>query len=189
MNGKVKFPRAVALEAARDVCAALKPVCDRLIVAGSLRRRKAEVGDVEVLFVPKFGTCHTPGELFPKYGDMAEAAILKLVSTGVLKPRKNRLGGTAMGPKNKLTVHAATGVPVDLFTATAANWWNYLVCRTGGKENNTRLALRAQETGYKWHPTHTGFERLSDGQIIPMDSERAVFEFLGLPYLEPWERP
>lgn len=44
------------------------------------------------------------------------------------------------GEKNKLAVHVRTGIPVDFFAATEANWWNYLVCRTGGEQNNIAIA-------------------------------------------------
>ena len=53
---KQKFPRADALSVAKKLCDALKPVCARIIVCGSLRRRKPTVGDVEVLFVPRLET-------------------------------------------------------------------------------------------------------------------------------------
>lgn len=55
-TSKTRFPRALALDVARELVAALKPVCDRLVIAGSLRRRKTEVGDVEVLYIPRFET-------------------------------------------------------------------------------------------------------------------------------------
>ncbi len=188
MSGKTKYDREAALVAARDVIRALRPVTNRLVVAGSLRRRKTEVGDVEILFIPTMGTITPLDSLLPVTGNMAEVLISNLIKAGILQPRLNIKGGTAMGPKNKLMQHVATGVPVDLFTATESNWFNYLVCRTGGAASNMLIATRAQERGYKWHPYHSGYERRSDGEVIPMRSEREVFEFIGLDYLEPWER-
>jgi DNA polymerase/3'-5' exonuclease PolX len=188
MSEKVRYAREIALVAARDVVRALKPVTTRMVVAGSLRRRKAEVGDVEILFVPAMGSMTPLDSLLPVDGNMAEVVISNLMKSGILSPRLNVNGGTAMGTKNKLMRHVATGVPVDLFTASENNWWNYLVCRTGGAKNNMLIATRAHEHGYKWHPYHSGFERLSDGMMSPMRSEREVFEFIGLEYLEPWER-
>lgn len=188
MSDKPKFPRKVACDVARELCAALQPATDRLIVAGSLRRRRAEVGDVEMVYIPRHGLGTQPGELLQQSCNLADNAIAKLEAAGVLARRLSKNGTEAYGPKNKLMVHVPTGLPVDLFATTPAYWWNYLVCRTGPAMLNTLLASRAQEMGYKWHPCHSGFERLSDRQIIPMESERHVFEFLGLRYLEPWER-
>jgi DNA polymerase/3'-5' exonuclease PolX len=49
---KQRFPRADALKVARFLCITLADHCEKLICAGSLRRRKAEVGDIELLFIP-----------------------------------------------------------------------------------------------------------------------------------------
>jgi len=54
MSAKVKYPRMAALSVAKELCDLLKPVTQRLIVAGSLRRRKEQVGDVEIVFIPKW---------------------------------------------------------------------------------------------------------------------------------------
>ena len=63
MSGKQKFPRAAALAVAKELCDALKPLAEKLIVAGSLRRRKQEVGDVEIVFVPKIEMRADPSDL------------------------------------------------------------------------------------------------------------------------------
>jgi len=189
MSDKVKYPAEDAKAVARELCSALKVCTDRLIVAGSLRRRRSTVGDVEILFVPTMGTAAQPGQLFAEPNvNLAEIRISRLLAERVLKYRPTATGANVYGPKNKLLVHVASGIPVDLFTATERNWFNYLVCRTGGKDNNMRLAARAQEMGYKWHPYGAGLSRNSDGTVIPIASEQHLFEFLRIPYLEPWER-
>lgn len=38
---------------AAEVVARLGPACERVEVAGSVRRRKAEVKDLEVVFIPR----------------------------------------------------------------------------------------------------------------------------------------
>lgn len=188
MSTKLKFPRDQALAVARELHAALLPACERMIFAGSLRRRKPEVGDIEVVYVPRFGERAWPGELIPRHGNLVDAEIARLEQTGVLARRLSKTGSEAFGPKNKLMVHVPSGIPVDMFSTTIPAWWNYVVCRTGPAEFNTLIARLAQEQGYKWHPYHSGFERLSDRSIIPMRSEREVFEFVHLKYREPWER-
>lgn len=185
---KTRYPRAAALEVARELCAVLIPACvpGRVIVAGSLRRRKEEVGDVEILFVPLHGMCNLPGELLPRHGNIAEAVIAVMEEGGILRRRLSKTGTESYGPKNKLMVHVASDIPVDLFTATEDNWFNYLVCRTGSAESNTRIAVAAQARGAKWNPYGPGFT--DHGRVHAMSSERAVFEFVGLEYLEPWQR-
>lgn len=63
MSGKIKFPRAVAMDVARELTRAVQPLCDRLIFAGSLRRGKAEVGDIELVHIPKIDSRPDPGDL------------------------------------------------------------------------------------------------------------------------------
>lgn len=190
---KPKFPRSLALQAAKEICDALKPVCERLTVAGSLRRRKPFVGDVEILFVPRLERLPDLGQTDflaapePKFKNLAEQVIEQLVTRAVIIQRKNKDGHIAWGAKNKLALHTTTDVPVDLFTATAENWWNYLVCRTGGAQNNIRIASAAQKKDWQWNPYSAGFTD-QEGNPVPVTSEQDVFRLVGLPYLEPHER-
>lgn len=192
MSGKTKYPRAAALEVARGLCQSLKPFTERLIVAGSLRRRKEQVGDVEILYIPKFST-GKPVDLFspPPLVNNADELLATLLFTGIkesrITHRLNVKGSSVWGQKNKLAIHVASGIPVDFFAATEANWWNYLVCRTGGAASNMRIASTAQGKGWKWQPYGAGF-RDNYGDLVPVTSERACFELIGLDYLEPWER-
>jgi DNA polymerase (family 10) len=183
---KTKFPRAAALAVARDLQQWLSPFCERLIFAGSLRRRKASVGDVELLYIPLFGTVRD-GLFDTKQVSAVDVRLEALLAEGFLDKRLNVDGHTTWGEKNKLAVHAFSNIPVDLFAATPANWFNYLVCRTGSAENNTRIAAAAQNKGWKWNPYGMGFTDAHQ-RIIPVTCERDVFELAGLPYLEPWER-
>jgi DNA polymerase (family 10) len=183
---KPKFPRQAAIEVARQLHAWLGPSCDRVIFAGSLRRRKQFVGDIEILYIPKFETA--PDGLFDtKQLNLSDQAIDRLLSIGAIQKRPNTLGHDSWGQKNKLALHTETGIPIDLFAATARNWWNYLVCRTGGAENNVRIAAAAQSKGWKWHPYNAGFTD-QHGNLVSVTSEEDVFRHVGLPYLQPWER-
>lgn len=191
MSDKPKFPAATALAVASELCAVLRPATDRLIVAGSLRRRKPMVGDVEILFIPKLFEVQD-GLFDVVVRSAADEVLQKLINDGRLAMRTNVNGSTMWGTKNKLAVHVASGVPVDLFTATAENWFNYLVCRTGPADSNTRICMAAQARAWKWNPYGAGFSReafaTGPEAEYKVTSERDVFEFVGLPYAEPWER-
>lgn len=186
---KPKISRAAALIVAKEICDALKPHTERLIVAGSLRRGKLMVSDVEILFVPKLTTGPDPDDLFAqKTTNHADDAILALEAAGVLSRRLNVDGRTMYGPKNKLMMHERLGVPIDLFSASIDNWFNYLVCRTGSADTNTAVATAAQAKGWKWHPYGTGFSNLSTGKTFVVTAEEDVFRFVGLPFREPKDR-
>ncbi len=163
----------------------LRPACERIVIAGSLRRMKDDVGDIELLYIPKI--MERPGlDMFePDVINVADEAINALLADGLLRKRLNKNGGTAWGSMNKLAVDAITGIPVDLFLTTETAWFNYLVCRTGPADSNTEIASRAKAAGWKWNPYGEGFTRLADGKVMPMRSERQVFEFVGMAFCEP----
>lgn len=184
---KKRWPRDTAeLIVAAEIVEALDPACERLRVAGSLRRGRPVVGDVELVFIPRHTIEDDPADMFAKRRvDHAERAIEELLARGVLAKRLDVNGRESWGPKNKLATHVATGMPVDLFTATAANWWNYLVCRTGPAESNMQIAQAALAKGWQWHPYGSGFSCGGrddvDYERHNVNSEAEVFEFVGLP--------
>jgi DNA polymerase/3'-5' exonuclease PolX len=190
------YARAEALAVALKFVRLLKPRCERLVVAGSLRRRrKAAVKDIEILFIPKFGERVGPADLFGGKirANLAEDAIAALLAAGLIAKRSKSDGTFTWGEANKLAIHLESGIPVDLFAATEAIWFNLLVCRTGPKELNIQICAAAQSIGWKWNPYGEGFSRpiglsADRREVRPMRSERDVFEFVGLEYLEPWER-
>ena len=188
MSDRPKFARSVALEAARELCWVLKEVCvcGRIICAGSLRREKEQVGDVELLYIPEFAT-ERAGLFDTERVNLVDRKLADLLAAGVLGKRRNVNGAETWGTKNKLAFHCASGVPVDLFEATQANWFNYLVCRTGGARSNVEVASAAQRKGWKWNPYGPGFTD-QHGAIVPVTCERDVFDLMGLPYREPRDR-
>lgn len=195
MSDKKRFPLAVASKVAEKLVEKLSPACKRIIVAGSIRRQKPNVGDIEILYIPKMTLVPNPECLFgdEKIEVNAVDLVLKeLIEAQSLEKRKNAAGSEMWGDLNKFAIAVKTGIPVDLFTATDENWFNYLVCRTGGALTNTQIATEAMKRGFKWNPYGAGFSpRLLSGnnKAEAIRCEKDVFEFVGLPYREPRERP
>jgi DNA polymerase/3'-5' exonuclease PolX len=188
MSDKPKFHRETALAVVREILPHFR--AERVIIAGSLRRRKPLVGDIEIVYIPKLSNSEDKSDLFRTRVvvlNHSDESIDSMLKTGLLARRTNVLGSTTWGDKNKLAIHVASGIPVDFFATTERAWWNYLVCRTGGSETNTTIATAAQKKGWKWHPYSWGFTDES-GVPVEVKSERDVFDFVGLPYREPWER-
>lgn len=194
MSDKQKFPLSIAEIVAKKIVDALSPFCQRIVVAGSVRRRKPMVGDIEILYVPEWIEVPDPCDMFGRTtrANAADVIIQQLTESGSIAPRKNSLGRETWGPSNKLAIACKTGIPVDFFETTNDVWFNYLVCRTGPSESNIAIAAAAQRQGYKWNPYGPGFTQtfIGTGEVktFHMASERAVFEFVGLPYKEPHER-
>lgn len=208
---KPKFEARLAIEMVKLFIPLILPRCEvgvdelgepmaLLKVCGSLRRRKPMVGDAEIVFVPRTD-CVTAavtdllGEVIaPAVHAPATHAVLDdLVRRGVLTKRMKSNGAlTGWGPWNRFATHVESGVPVDFFGCTAASFWNTVVCRTGGMRSNVRICEAAHAVGWNWEPSpeQPGFWRRAGLGIErhAVKSEREVFEFVKLPYLEPWER-
>jgi DNA polymerase (family 10) len=184
---KKRWPLLEAQIVAEALVQVLRPVCERIEIAGSVRRGKQDVGDVELLYVPRYEVRQldliSSGPV-----NLAAECIERLLAAELLGKRPSINGSTAWGEKNKLAVYLPTGIPVDLFATTPEAWCNYLVCRTGPADSNTRIATTARQKGWQWCPYDVGFRNLRTGQMHAVQSEAEVFEFVGLPYREPWQR-
>ena len=170
----MKLQKAKAI--AEELVELLKPVCERVIIAGSIRRRKPVPNDIELLCIPKFD-----GVV-----DLLDQKLKWLVGTHVLEYRPNKKGSIVYGPQNKLLRHADSGIGVDIFSTDERCWPVALVVRTGPKESNIAIAMAAQKRGWRLEAYGAGFD--TPKGLIRCKSERDVFELVGLPYKKPWER-
>ena len=186
---KKRWPAATGLAVGNALLERLTPLCqpECCCIAGSLRRKKASVGDVEILYVPKTGLMQKSGEMFESETSLPDDAINKLVRGGKLARRLNVDGHVVWGNLNKLAVHVATGLPVDFFATTWDNWFVSLVIRTGPKDFNIALIESAKKHELQLHAYGT-FSRIGTGERIFPRSEREVFELAGMPWLEPERR-
>lgn len=186
MSDKKPIPRVQALAVAEELQAILAPACERIAIVGSLRRAKHTVGDIELLFVSR--KSQRPDGLFDSQQvNVASEVCDKLLADGVLAKRPNKNGIFAWGEANKLALHVASGIPVDLFATTEPAWWVALVIRTGSKETNLRLTTGAQKQGASLMAYGVGL-KWPNGNITPAFSEKSVFDLCGVPYLEPHQR-
>ena len=184
MTTKPRFPLALAEVTGQSLIRLLGDSCERIEIAGSVRRRQSEVGDIELLCIPKAGEMDLFG------GPVASESLLdqrcrQLIDQGFLAPRPKKLGAVTIGPLNKLLIHPATGIGVDVFATSAENWGMAMVVRTGPAEFNVRVMARFQEPGIAGH-TYGGVT--SEGEELQCPTEERVFELLEWDYLEPWMR-
>ena len=179
VSGEKRYPRAQARVVANRLYWALLKSCQRIEIAGSLRRKKADVGDIELLCIPN------PTEnLF--FGDTLDEAIKGLIADGVLSYRPNIKGSIIYGPKNKLLVHVASGIPLDVFSTDAKNLGMAMVVRTGSADFNKRMMQRFIDLGMRGHAY--GGITSRNGTEIECPDEETVFRHLGWDYIEPERR-
>ena len=137
----------------------ITPYCRKAVIAGSIRRRKPLVNDVDIVLIPS-----------DPWGLQAE---LKKFTT------------KAKG--EKLARVQYRGTQFDLYIATEDTFEMLLLIRTGSAENNIRLASLAKKQGWRLAASGDGlFDE--NGKRLAGDSERSIYEALGLRYQEPWER-
>jgi len=147
---------------AAEVIKRLSPYCQRIEVAGSIRRQKEIVHDIDLVLIPS-----DPWNL--------EAEVLALA-----RPFQPKLSG------GKLKRFDYNGSQVDLYYASPETWATLLLIRTGSAEFNRMLATRALERGLHLKANGQGIVRGSE--IVANNSEEDILRILGFPYLEPWER-
>lgn len=180
-----------AKKVAEKIALVLEPACSLLKIAGSIRREKPQVGDIEIVYVPLFIEGIIDGELniHPRKINKTEEKIQELLTQNFLSYRFKKNGTKSFGERVKLLMHTQSQIPVDLFCCMPKEWSNNLVSRTGGKQTNITIASHAKRMGWNWLPFNEGFKNGKTKGSYQPKSEREVFEFVKLPYLEPWERP
>ena len=167
-----------AHRASGSILERLEPFCDDIRFVGSLRRNKPTVGDIEFLCIPRFESGIV---------DLLDRGIKQLIAAEFFDYRPNINGSRVYGPQNKLLVHVPSGIGIDIFSTSHEKWFTALVVRTGGAETNKRIARAAIAKGWRFQAYGEGFLTPHGG--IRCNSEREVFELVGLKYLEPWDRP
>lgn len=171
---------------AGEIVHAIHDVCLNLAIAGSLRRLKPEVGDVEILYQPTT-ELRPDGLFFQSVIDMAAERIEQLLRRGIITKRLSEKGTPTWGPLNKLSVHVKTGIPVDIFCEPdPENWARSLLIRTGPAEFNIRIIQACADQGVKLHAYGKALTR--NGEVIPCGSEQAIFSVARIPYLKPEHR-
>jgi DNA polymerase/3'-5' exonuclease PolX len=176
------------LRVAIQLMAQLEPYVERMCIVGSVRRKKRDVGDVELLFIPKI-EMHRVDMFQEEAVDLCAFRINALVESFYLRKRLNKDGHIAgWGERNKLALFAENLMPVDLFSTTTENWWVSLVIRTGGKDTNLRLTMGANRLGRTLNAYGCGVTDRKTGIVTAATSEREVFELCDVPYLEPVQR-
>lgn len=193
---KAKIPYAEAIKRAEVWKDTLLCLCEKVALAGSLRRKKATVGDIEMVFVPK--RMPKAADLFdavfgnskpPVLVDVTDSFFETALKDGMLSKRIGQAGHTAWGPSNKLAIDVASGIPIDFFSTTLECFPMLLVIRTGGKQTNINLANAAARRGWKLKPYHGGYQNRRTGEMHICKTEEECFTFVGLQCPPPTHRP
>jgi DNA polymerase/3'-5' exonuclease PolX len=143
--------------------AALAPLCERIEIAGSIRRRKPQVNDIEIVCIPRGRDM---------YGFVTEV---------------NKLEKAKGEPTGKYTQrYLPEGIKLDLFMANKDNWGMILAIRTGSADfSHQVLAVGWTRRGYK---SKDGVLIAQDGNRRYIREEEDLFDLIGVSFVDPIRR-
>jgi DNA polymerase (family 10) len=177
------FPDTFARQIAQDLVDDLSGYCERIEIAGSLRRRKRVVNDIDIVVIPKFVET-SDDTLFgePVRDNLLDRKLAQLCLLGELIIEAN-------GPRIKRFVRIVDGdtTPIDIYIAHEQSWSTTLLIRTGSRVHNIKLAKKAMVLHMRLLGDGSGL-LTAGGTIIPVQSEEEIFQLLGLSYRSPEER-
>lgn len=152
-----------ALEIAEKTKELLVPYCERIEIAGSIRRKKPEVKDIELVAIPK-----------PYDVGLFENGIATVVNQW--KKVKGEL------PCKYTQRILPDGITLDLFFANQENWGLIYALRTGSADYSHKvLATGWVKLGYN----SEGGQLSINGKEINIPEEKDLFKLIGIPYIEP----
>ena len=175
-KAETKIPYADALAVAQALEARLRSSCTRTLIAGSLRRRKSEVGDLELVVQP------ITAPLYDMFGELCGEHSLLDDALADLAPVRQKNG-------ERYKAFVWEGMPVDLFIATRETWGCIATIRTGSADFTHWLVTNRRHGGGS--PAHLRFAEgrvwLAD-QAMETTAEEDLFNLLEQPWVDPTER-
>lgn len=172
---KEKRPHKTVLSMANALVDRLRPACERIEIAGSLRRQRQMVGDIELVALPR--------PIMNLLGEPSQQTELDvLLASWPVTLTKN-------GPKYKqFRIKSTSGAEyqVDLFLPDPACWGVVYMIRTGSSDFSRRMVTARSMGGYR--PDHL---RVADGRVwegqkaLDVPEERDLFDLWGMEYVEP----
>ncbi|MBI3991537.1 MAG: DNA polymerase III, partial [Candidatus Omnitrophica bacterium] len=160
-KGKERVPLGIALSVASDICGKLKKLSavKQIGPAGSLRRRKETVRDIDILV-----SSDKPGSVMDAFAGME--GVSKVLAKGATKS----------------SIRTKENIQVDVRVVEPDSYGAALAYFTGSKAHNICLRRMAMDKGYKINEYGIFYEKT--GQKIAGREEKDIYNFFNLPYIE-----
>lgn len=162
--------RLEARDLADKIILKLKPYVERGHVAGSYRRGKVELKDLDIVVIPKrqdikdmFGTV---------IGTKPVQGFIDVINSW------KKLKGD---PEGRYCQREIDGHKVEISIATKENWGCLLLIRTGNDEFSHKIMTRVRRLGLEQRDGYL----YRDDKMIPVYEEKQYFDILNLPFIEP----
>ena len=155
-----------ALQIAEKVKQELEPHCERIEIAGSIRRQKQEVKDIEIVAIPK----------------QYQVGLFRSGIALVVDKWKKVKGELPCKYTQRIL---PDGINLDLFFCTEKNWGLIFAIRTGSAEFSHKvLANGWVKAGYK----SVDGMLTKNNQQLDVREETDLFNLIKLNYVVPEER-
>lgn len=181
----------------------LAPHCQIINIAGSIRRQKPEVKDIELVVLPIKETINTTLDMFSDHSNIITEQNCWEFSNAV-KSLGTILKGKTTG--KYLKIELPQGIMLDLFIPSAHDYYRQYAIRTGSADYSYKIIA----TGWKkigWVGTDVGLRKINDCIKVTTPkgfsykcinpnaehppfwtSEEDFFNWLGVPYIPATER-
>ena len=213
MSKDKKRPIEEIQPVAESIVESLRPYCDRIEIAGSIRRGVAMVGDIEIVAVPKTTVLQAtlfddirPGSTNHLHEYLDQLVIDRKIS----KIRHNPYDPFSRWGEKYRKFYVATKrgevFKVDLFMTAASTWGSIFTIRTGGEAfSRWIVTVRSlygampnnmiQDNGQLWIGDRVGeggpgkLARVFRAtELIPVPTEQAFFDAIGCSFIPPVNR-
>jgi DNA polymerase (family 10) len=179
----IRLPLARAEKIADKIVGELAEFCSldaeekpRIVVAGSIRRRRPECGDIDLVCLPR-----------DEWAREALKARARKTNPWTLVdgPQQFRIALDIQGGPVQVDFWFASHPERHMFGEVPGNWGSLLLFATGSGRHNVWIVQRAKEKGMAWKP----YAGLWLGQHCQAsDTEEEIYRGLGLDYLPPEDR-
>ncbi len=161
-RGSERMLLGEALPIARELVKELKKLKEvqQVEIAGSLRRRKETIGDIDILVSSK-----APNKVMNSFTSLGY--VDRILAKG----------------ETKSSVFLSAGIQADLRVINPAVFGAALQYFTGSKEHNIKLRSIAHNKGYKL--SEYGLFNNKTGKLIAGKTEAEIYKKLGRSYIEP----
>ena len=146
----------------------IEHLCDKIQVVGSIRRKRADVHDVDIVLIPQAWMWNT---------------IIQCLKT-------NMQAHVVKAGQELATLEVPIGatnetIRVDIYKASPETWGVLLLIRTGSKEHNVMMCSRTRSLGMMLSAAKGV---IKDGKIIASKTEQEIFEALNMEFVAPEKR-
>jgi DNA polymerase/3'-5' exonuclease PolX len=181
-----------ALTLARTISLLMSIHTSRLKIAGSIRRSKADVKDIEIVAIPKFETSLAPsGNLFEPEQTVSRNLLWEWaqIQTEILwiKPGVSEIIPWQPKPDGKywrgiVNLGAGEDIKLDLFLCNPQNWGVISTIRTGPASFSTALVTFIKNrTPFRVQDGH--LIKKDSGEIVPCTEEQHFFYNAGITFV------